>query len=135
MAIFAAGCDLVPGGLGLGTGQTLRGKVSGTGLGARTRIGVMAGSFLPSDLEKAEVVTVNADGSWSYAIPAGRELLTAFAFIDENGNNRYDQGEKTSYPAAYVVASLIGDVWKVQIKRNGTASEADLARANLEFAA
>lgn len=135
MAAFVAGCDIIPSGLGLGTGQTLKGKVSGSGLGAKTRIGVMSGSFLPSDLGKADVVTVNADGTWSYAIPAGREIVTAFAFVDANGNNRFDSGETSSYPGNYVVASLVGDSWKVQIKRSGTASDADLARANIELSA
>lgn len=135
LAAGMAGCDILPAGLTLGTGNTLKGKVVGSGLGAKTKIGVMAGSFLPSEMTRAEVVSVSSDGSWSYSIPGGRDLLTAFAFLDANENGKFDSGETTSYPNNYVVASLVGDAWKVQVKRPGAASDADLAKANIDFSA
>ncbi len=141
LAAVVGGCDIIPGGLAIGTGQTLKGKVSGSGLGAMTKVGIMTGSFLPADLGRADVASVGADGAWSYQIPSGRDSLTVFAFADANGNGKYDSGETNSYQStscpncSYVVASLVGDAWKVAIKRSGTSSDTDLARANIDFSA
>jgi len=135
-----AGCAQLPG-LTLGPGQTLKGKVSGaTFSGATTKVGVLSGSFLPSDMTRAAVVSVSGDGSWSYSLPAGaKENLTVFAFQDTNGNGKFDSGEKNSYTGcpgcSYVVASPVGDAWKVYIKRSGTSSDTDVASANIDFSA
>ncbi|MBM3275583.1 MAG: hypothetical protein FJZ00_10540, partial [Candidatus Sericytochromatia bacterium] len=46
ITVFAAGCAQLPGGL-LASGYTLKGKISGSGLGAKTKIGIMVDSTLP----------------------------------------------------------------------------------------
>ncbi len=140
LVALLASCAQLPG-LNLGTGQTLKGKVSGgTFSGSTTKVGVIAGSFLPSDMTKAAVVSVGSDGAWTYSLPAGgRDDLTVFAFQDSNSNGKFDSGEKNSYTScpgcSYVVASPVGDTWKVYIKRSGTSSDADVAGANIEFSA
>jgi hypothetical protein len=138
IAVLATSCAQLPGGL-LASGQTLKGKISGSGLGSKTKIGIKMGTFLPSQMTSAEVVNVSSDGTWSYGLPAGKDQVTAFAFVDANGNGKFDTDETNSFESvkcpncSYIVATLVGDSWKVAIKRSGTSSDADLASAHVQF--
>jgi hypothetical protein len=129
MALTA--CDAVP---NLNTpGQTLQGEVSGT-VTAKTKIAVT--DTVPLDFSEATVVKLS-NRQFSYALPDNKLNLTVAAFEDENGNNRWDEGEPiTSNPnecsgCSYLKVSRSGSSWTVTEQTSSGPKNASLTDSTI----
>lgn len=133
-----SGCTGLPG-LTLGQGQVIKGKIAGKSVTSATKVAIVFDTPFPDEFDKAQVVSLGSDGSFSYAIPVGKTNVTLFAFQDTNGNSKVDSTEATSFKltsctsCSYVQATQIGDTWKINVVKSGPSASADTSSANIQF--
>ena len=116
-------------------GQTLRGEVSGK-ITAKTKIAVT--DQVPLDFSQATILPVS-NRQFSYTLPDNKANVFLAAFEDENGNNRWDEGEAiTSDPnscsgCSYLRVTRVGSSWTVTEQTASGPKSATLTDSTIAF--
>lgn len=133
LAVALTACDTVPN--LAGPGQTLKGEVSGT-VTSKTKIAIT--DTVPLDFSDATVVRLS-NGQFSFNLPDNKLNLVVAAFEDENGNDRWDDGEPiTSNPnecsgCSYLKVSRSGANWIVTEQTSSGPRSATLTDSTIAF--